>query len=72
MNSIINLVTGIVMIKCKKDQKQQPVVIEFENEKDAEDLSWMIHDNERPTLKLNSNKLSKSTETYDEYSNGYC
>ena len=47
------------MIKCKKDQKQQPVVIEFEDEKDAEDLSWMIHDNERPRLKLNSNKKLK-------------
>jgi len=47
------------MTKCKKDQKQQPVVIEFEDEKEAEDLSWMIHDNEQTKLKLNSSKKMK-------------
>ena len=48
MNSIINLVTGIVMIKCKKEQiKEEPLIIEFEDDEDEEDLSWMIQNNDQ-------------------------
>jgi hypothetical protein len=48
MNSIINLVTGIVMIKCKKEQiKREPLIIEFEDDEDEEDLSWMIQNNDQ-------------------------
>jgi len=44
------------MTKCKKDQKQQPVVIEFEDEKEAEDLSWMINNDEKTESELNNKK----------------
>jgi hypothetical protein len=47
------------MIKCKKDQKQQPVVIEFEDEKDAEDLSWMIQNNDQEETKNKKTKGNK-------------
>ena len=36
------------MIKCKKEQiKREPLIIEFEDDEDEEDLSWMIQNNDQ-------------------------
>ena len=36
------------MIKCKKEQiKEEPLIIEFEDDEDEEDLSWMIQNNDQ-------------------------
>ena len=43
----------------KKERPSEETVIEFEDEENEEDLSWMIQDNDQPELKLNNNKKLK-------------
>jgi len=40
----------------KKKLLEEPVVIEFEDEEDAEDLSWMINNDEKTESELNNKK----------------
>jgi hypothetical protein len=42
----------------KKKLLEEPI-IEFEDEEDEEDLSWMIQDNEQIETELNNNKKLK-------------
>lgn len=39
----------------KKERPTEEPVIEFEDEEDEEDLSWMIQDNEQIETELNNN-----------------
>jgi hypothetical protein len=43
----------------KKEKSLEETVIEFEDEEDEEDLSWMIQDNEQSETELNNNKKLK-------------
>ena len=43
----------------KKERPPEEPIIEFEDEEDEEDLSWMIQDNEQPETELNNNKKLK-------------
>ena len=43
----------------KKERSTEEPVIEFEDEEDEEDLSWMIQDNEQSETELNNNKKLK-------------
>ena len=43
----------------KKERPTEEPVIEFEDEEDEEDLSWMIQDNEQSETELNNNKKLK-------------
>jgi hypothetical protein len=43
----------------KKERPPEEPIIEFEDEEDEEDLSWMIQDNEQIETELNNNKKLK-------------
>ncbi len=43
----------------KRKLLEEPVVIEFEDEEDAEDLSWMIHNNDQEEKKTKKPKGKK-------------
>jgi hypothetical protein len=48
------------MIKCKKEQiTEEPLIIEFEDEEDEQDLSWMIQNNDQEETE---NKKSKGNK----------
>jgi len=40
----------------KRKLLEEPVVIEFEDEEDDEDLSWMINNDEKTESELNNKK----------------
>ena len=58
MSFIINLVIGTAMTKYKKKQPvKEPFIIDWGDDEDERDLSWMIRDNQ--TLKKSLKKRDK-------------
>lgn len=43
----------------KKQSQEEPVVIEFEDEENEEDLSWMIQNNDQEETKNKHEKFRK-------------
>ena len=43
----------------KRKLLEEPVVIEFEDEEDQEDLSWMIQNNDQEEIKNKHEKFKK-------------
>ena len=43
----------------KRKLLEEPVVIEFEDEEDEEDLSWMIQEDQDPVIKTDNKKRKR-------------
>jgi hypothetical protein len=43
----------------KERPPEEPVVLEWEDEEDEEDIAWMINEDKQTVLKLNNKKLKR-------------